>query len=82
MSRTVKILVASAVVFLVAFAARHVFTPDVVPIAENADKPQPLWAVEVAFLLRATELTALFFALVVMLIVAGRSLATRLRRGA
>ena len=49
-----KFLLLSLAAWAVAFAVRQTFVPNIVPIAW-ADEPQPLWAVEVAFLLRAVE---------------------------
>ena len=37
---------------------RRFWLPDIVPVAW-AEEPQPLWAVEVAFLLRATEFVSI-----------------------
>ena len=44
-------------VYGAAFAARQVFAPGIVPIA-FAEEPQSSWAVQLAFLLRATEMIA------------------------
>ena len=46
-----------AVVFAVAFGLERTLVPHIVPVA-FADEPQPLWAVETAFVLRALEFMA------------------------
>jgi hypothetical protein len=50
-----KLFLLFAAIFALAFGAERMFLPDIVPIA-FADEPQPLWAVETAFILRAIEL--------------------------
>jgi hypothetical protein len=60
-----------AAVFAVALGMERTFVPDIVPVA-FADEPQPLWAVQAAFILRALELmagTVAMTALVLMLAV-------------
>jgi hypothetical protein len=59
-----------AVVFAVALGLERTFVPDVVPIA-FADEPQPLWMVEVAFLLRALELMTGSVALIALVLMLG-----------
>jgi hypothetical protein len=53
---------------MAAFALRMTFFPDAFPIA-LADSPHAFWEVELAFLLRAAELSASFGAL--LLVIAG-----------
>lgn len=48
------LLLTSIGVFLTAFVARNILVPDVAPIAAEAE-PQALWAVLLAFFLRAIE---------------------------
>jgi len=55
----------SVIVFAAAFTARHLLVPDVVAIAAE-ETPQALWALETAFLLRATENIAAFGAVLVL----------------
>jgi hypothetical protein len=50
-------LAGSIGVLVASLAVRLAFLADVVPVAW-ADEPQSLWAVEAAFLLRATEFVA------------------------
>jgi len=52
------LLAGSIAVFAVSLALRLLFLADVVPVAW-AEEPQSLWAVEAAFLLRATEFVAM-----------------------
>jgi hypothetical protein len=59
-----------AAVFAVALGLERTFVPDVVPIA-FADEPQPLWMVEVAFLLRALELMTGSVALIALVLMLG-----------
>jgi len=57
-----------------ALLVRHFLLPDIVPVAW-AEEPQPLWAVEAAFLLRATEFVAMgttIFAIVALVACRGR----------
>jgi hypothetical protein len=58
------LLFLSVALFAVAVAARLTFLPDV-PIAAM-DDPQPLWALEAAFLLRAIENIAALGAVLVL----------------
>jgi hypothetical protein len=51
------ILLISLAVFAVASAVERRFVPDVVPVA-FAEAPQPLWTVELSFLLRSIEFIA------------------------
>ena len=50
-----RLLLISSAVLAVALMLEHVLVPGIVPVAW-ADEPQPLWAVETAFVLRAVEL--------------------------
>ena len=63
-------------VFLAAFAAQQIFVPDVVAISFT-DKTQPLWALEVAFLMRAIENIAAFGALLVLVAAAAQWITRR-----
>jgi hypothetical protein len=63
-------LAGSVAVLAVSLAARLTFLADVTPVAW-ADEPQRLWAVEVAFLLRATEFVAMGSAALACLATAG-----------
>jgi hypothetical protein len=59
------VLLLSVAAFIATFAVRMIFLPNVVPIA-SGDVPQSLWAVQVAFLLRAVENVSAFSALLVL----------------
>ena len=64
--RTTGMLLLLAVgVFAAAFVTRHVVVPNVVAISVT-EVTQPLWRLELAFLLRATENIAVFGAVVVL----------------
>lgn len=52
-----RLFLISAVVLGAVLALEQFIVPDIVPVA-FADEPQPLWAVETAFVLRAVELIA------------------------
>jgi hypothetical protein len=65
MRKTWVLFVASVLVFVAAFTARNVLVPDVVAIAAE-ETPQALWALETAFLLRATENIAAFGAVLLL----------------
>lgn len=52
-----RLFLISAVVLGAALALERSFVPGIVPVG-FADEPQPLWAVETAFVLRAVELIA------------------------
>jgi len=67
MPAALKLFAASLAVLAVAWIAEQVFVPHVVPIAFS-DEPQPLWDVEAAFLLRATENIAAAVAAIALLI--------------
>jgi hypothetical protein len=62
---SLMLLLVSIAVFAAAVVARLTFLPDVLPIAAM-DDPQPLWALEAAFLLRAIENIAALGAVVVL----------------
>ena len=66
-----KILAGGLATFAIAFALRHLLVPNVVPVAW-ADAPQALWAVEVAFLLRAVENVAVFVVLILIVVSGAR----------
>jgi hypothetical protein len=59
------LLLLSAAVFIVAFTVRITFLPNVVPVG-STDEPQSLWALQAAFLLRATENVAMLSAVIVL----------------
>ena len=65
-----KVLLLSVVVFGVTFGAERIFLPDIVPVA-FADEPQPLWALETAFVLRALELMAAGAAIIALVLMLG-----------
>ena len=72
-------LAGSIAVLAVSLAVRLTFLADVVPVAW-AEEPQRLWAVEAAFLLRATEFVAMGAAGLACLVILGvtfRRTATR-----
>jgi hypothetical protein len=73
-----KVLWLFSAVFAAAFGAEQTLVPDVVPVA-FAEEPQPLWAVETAFVLRALELMSGSIALTALLLMFG-VLAERLRQ--
>jgi hypothetical protein len=79
-SSAMKILFMSTAVYLLALAAQHIIVPNIVPIAW-AQEPQPLWAVQVAFLLVSIENTAAFVALIVLMLVAARWVQRRWQAG-
>jgi hypothetical protein len=76
-----KILLLSAALFGIAFAAEQLLVPGIVPVA-FADEPQPLWAVEVAFVLRAIELMAAGAAFIALVLMIGGWAKAMLGRGA
>ena len=57
MSAGWKVFLLFAVVFMAALGAERMFVPDIVPVA-FAEEPQPTWALQFAFVLRAVELIA------------------------
>ena len=59
-----------AALFVIAFGLERAFVPDIVPVA-FADEPQPLWAVQTAFLLRALELMTGGVALIALMVMFG-----------
>ena len=65
------LLLVSIAVFVVAIAVRLTLLPDVLPI-DVTDHSQPLWALEVAFLLRAVENIAALGAVLVLAALAAR----------
>jgi hypothetical protein len=65
-----KVLLLSVIVFGVTFAAERIFLPDIVPVA-FADEPQPLWALETAFVLRALKLMAAGAAIIALVLMLG-----------
>ncbi|HMK78869.1 MAG TPA: hypothetical protein VK438_04435 [Xanthobacteraceae bacterium] len=70
------VFLASLAVLLLAFVAEQAFVPDIEPIALE-QTPQPLWAVEVAFLLHTIALAAGFvagFALLLLAVLGARAL--------
>jgi hypothetical protein len=66
-----RFLLLSLAAWAVAFAVRQAVVPNIVPIAW-ADEPQPLWAVEAAFLLRAVENIAAAVTVVAIIILVAR----------
>jgi hypothetical protein len=71
------LLLASAGVFIAAFSAQEFFVPDVIAIGA-ADEPQSLWAVQAAFLLRATENVAVLSAVIVLVALVAHCVGQRL----
>jgi hypothetical protein len=78
MKSGLRVFVVFAAVFAVAFVLKRALVPHVVPVS-FAEEPQPLWAVETAFVLRALELMSGSIALIALLLVFG-VLADRLRQ--
>ena len=74
-----KVVLLSVVIFGVTFGAERIFVPDIVPVA-FADEPQPLWALETAFVLRALELMAAGAAIIALVLMLG-TLANNTWRG-
>jgi hypothetical protein len=66
-------LAGSAATFAASLLARHFLVPDIVPVGWAAE-PQALWAVEAAFLLRATELIAIGTTIFALLAIASQVL--------
>jgi hypothetical protein len=62
-----KLLLLSLGVFALATMAERLFVPDIAPIAWS-EEPQKLWAVEAAFLLRATQYIAAGITAVILVI--------------
>ena len=58
-----RLFLVSAAVLGGASALEKLFVPGIVPVA-FADEPQPLWAVETAFVFRAIELIAAGIAII------------------
>jgi hypothetical protein len=75
-----KIVLGSLAIFAIAFTLQRLLVPDVMPIAW-ADAPQALWAVELAFLLRAIENVAIFVVLVLAVVSGAQWAARRLGLG-
>ena len=65
MTAALKLLLLSLLVFAAALAAERLCVPHIVPIAWS-NEPQKLWAVETAFLLRATEIAAAIVAAIAL----------------
>lgn len=70
MRGSLLLLVGSIATLMASLAIRRLFLSDIVPVAW-ADGPQPLWAVEAAFLLRATEFVAIGTTALACLAIAG-----------
>jgi hypothetical protein len=64
------IFLVSAAVFGVAFGAEWLFGPDIAPEA-FADKSQPRWSLETAFVLRAIEWMAAVVAIIALVLMLG-----------
>jgi len=65
-----KILLLAAVIFGAAFGAERMLVPGGVPVA-FAERPQPLWSLETAFVLRAIELMAAGVAVIALILMLG-----------
>ena len=70
MSAGWKVFLLFAVVFMAALGAERMFVPDIVPVA-FAEEPQPSWALQFAFVLRAVELIAAGVAIIALAIMFG-----------
>ena len=70
-----KVFAVFAAVFAVAFGLEQMFVRHVVPVS-FAEEPQPLWAVETAFVIRALELMSAGVAVIAL----GLMLAAWVRR--
>jgi hypothetical protein len=69
MNSGLKVFFLFGALFAIAFGLERTLVPDIVPVA-FADEPQPIWAVQTAFVLRALELmtgSVTLIALVLML---------------
>ena len=77
MTAALKLLILSLAVFGAAFIAEKLFVPNIGPVAWS-DEPQKLWAVETAFLLRATEYAAGLVAALTLLVAAARAIRSKL----
>ena len=65
-----KVFLLFAALFAIAFGLERTLVPDIVPIA-FADEPQPSWAVQTAFVLRAIELMAGSVTLIALVLMLG-----------
>jgi len=65
-----RVLLLFAVVFMAALGAERMFVPDIVPVA-FAEEPRPMWALQLAFVLRAVELIAAGVAVMALAIMFG-----------
>jgi len=72
-----KALLLFALIFAAAYLARALIVPDVVPIA---DRPQPGWQVQVAFLLTSVQNIGAFGMVLVMVLAAMRRLKSLVAR--
>jgi hypothetical protein len=66
-----KIVCLGAVIFAAALGAERLLVPDVVPIGYG-EEPQPSWAVQTAFALRAIELTTAWVAIIALVVMLGQ----------
>lgn len=73
-----RLFLISAALLGVVLVLERVFVPGIVPVA-FADEPQPLWAVETAFVLRAVELLAAGIAAISFTLTAAVWIKRRLR---
>lgn len=73
-----QLLLLCVAVFSVSFAIRHLLLPDVVPVG-FAEEAQPLWAVQLAFLLRALEQMAGLGGLMLLIAAFGALVGTQRR---
>ena len=76
-----KVFWLSLAIFGIALGAERLFVPGIVPIA-FAEKPQPGWAVQFAFLLRSVELTTATVAILALVLLLGSWARDRVRHGA
>ncbi len=78
MNGMLKLLLLSLTVFIGLAAVDHFVMPPTAPVAWGND-PQPLWQVEIAFLLRTLENVAAMIAVVIVLLAAASYIRRRWR---
>jgi lysylphosphatidylglycerol synthetase-like protein (DUF2156 family) len=78
MRSILRLLIGAIVVYAAAMAAQRFFVPNVVAIAAT-EEPQPLWALETAFVLRSIENIALFVAIILIALIAAQWVRRRMQ---
>jgi hypothetical protein len=78
MNDMLKLLLLSLALFIGLAAIDHFVMPPTAPVAWGND-PQPLWQVEIAFLLRALENISALIAIVIILLAAAFYIQRRVR---